>query len=89
MFLILFPLLSKTILFLFGFWLFGFFFLVLLIMILKPVVPSPTLAQIEELRAAFFKKLEDHGAPAEGNIQIMNHTRKSFYFCVFWQRIQA
>lgn len=36
-------------------------------MIVKTVLPSPTLDQIEELRSAFFAKLEKEGAPCSGN----------------------
>lgn len=32
----------------------------------KPVILTPTTAQIEQLRAAFFERLDRDGAPCEG-----------------------
>lgn len=32
----------------------------------KPILLTPTIAQIEQLRADFFKRLEAEGAPCEG-----------------------
>lgn len=37
-------------------------------MIVKPVLPSPTIDQIDELRTAFFEKLEKVGAPCPGKL---------------------
>lgn len=36
-------------------------------MIVKPILPSPSIHQIDELRAAFFAKLDRLGAPCSGN----------------------
>lgn len=45
-------------------------------MIVKPILPSPSIDQIDELRTAFFAKLEKEGAPCSGNFS-SKHLRQN------------
>lgn len=58
----------------------------------KPVILTPSIAQIEQLRADFFKRLDAEGAPCEGIFVYKNGVcfiLFNFFFFILLKQITA